>query len=82
MRDSYILFQSQYKKAKETLAILLLHKAEINLKLESDFSNAHLQKELRTVNMEIRITENEIEHAEYRLEEYKRKESALNLNAL
>lgn len=77
MSDSYTLFKSQYKKAKETLDILLIHKAEINLKLESDFSNAHLQKELRTVNMEIRITENEIEHAEFRIEEYKNQQKTL-----
>jgi len=63
------LFKSQYKKAKETLDILLIQKAEINLKLESNFSSATLHKELRTVNMDIKITENEMEHAEYRMQE-------------
>jgi flagellar biosynthesis chaperone FliJ len=63
MKDSYNLYQSQYKKAKEALEILEEHRAEINLKLESDASSALLHKELRTVNMDIRITLNEIEHA-------------------
>ena len=63
------LYKAQYKKAKETLEILLIQKAEINLKLESNFSSASLHKELRTVNMDIKITENEIEHAEYRIHE-------------
>jgi hypothetical protein len=61
------LYRSQYKKAKETLDILLIQKAEINLKLESNFSSATLHKELRTVNMDIKITENEMEHAEFRI---------------
>jgi len=61
------LYRSQYKKAKETLDILLIQKAEINHKLESNFSSATLHKELRTVNMDIKITENEMEHAEFRI---------------
>jgi hypothetical protein len=61
------LYKSQYKKAKETLDILLIQKAEINHKLESNFSSATLHKELRTVNMDIKITENEMEHAEFRI---------------
>jgi hypothetical protein len=69
MTDPCTLFKSQYKKAKETLDVLLIQKAEINLKLESNFSSATLHKELRTVNMDIRITENEMEHAEYRIQE-------------
>ncbi|WP_281297032.1 hypothetical protein [Flavobacterium limnophilum] len=77
MSDSCKLFKSQYKKAKETLDILLTHKEKINLKLESDYSNAHLHKELRTVNMDIRITENEIEHAEFRINECEMKQNSL-----
>ncbi len=69
MSDPCEQFKSQYKKAKETLDILLIQRAEINLNLKSDYSNPHLQKELRTVNMDIRITENEMEHAEYRIQE-------------
>ena len=77
MSDPCKLFKSQYKKAKETLDILMTHKAEINFKLKSDYSSAHLQKELRTVNMEIRITENEMEHAEFRIRECETKQKHL-----
>jgi hypothetical protein len=58
------------KKAKEILTRLLIEKAELNSKLESNYSNPDLQKELRTINMDIRITENEIEHTEFRINEY------------
>ena len=69
MTDPCNQYKSQFKKAKETLDILLIQKAEINFKLESNFSSATLHKELRTVNMDIKITENEMEHAEYRIKE-------------
>lgn len=69
MKAPCSLYKSQYKKAKETLEILLIQKAEINFKLESNFSSASLHKELRTVNMDIKITENEMEHAEFRIQE-------------
>lgn len=77
MSDPCKLFKSQYKKAKETLDLLLIQKGEINFKLESDYSNAHLHKELRTVNMDIRITENEMEHAQYRIHECEMKQKTL-----
>jgi hypothetical protein len=70
MNASYKLHKAHYKKAKETLDLLLLHRAEIDLKLESNFSSATLHKDLRTVNMDIRITENEMEHAQFRIREY------------
>jgi hypothetical protein len=70
MTDHFKLYQSQYKKAKETLDVLLIQRAEINFKLESNFSCATLHKDLRTVNMDIRITENEMEHAQYRINEF------------
>ncbi len=69
MNNPCDIFKSQFKKAKETLDILLIQKAEINLKLESDFSCPSLHKDLRTINMDIRITENEIEHAESCIQE-------------
>jgi len=64
MTDPCSLYKSQYKKAKETLEILEKQKAEINFKLESDSSSATLHKDLRDINMDIRITVNEMEHAE------------------
>ena len=69
MNNPCDIFNSQYKVAKKMLDVLLIQKAEINLKLESDFSCAYLNKDLRTINMDIRITENEMEHAEFRLKE-------------
>ncbi len=69
MKDPCNLFKSQYKKAKVILDILEKQKAEINLKLESNSSSATLHKELRTINMDIKITLNEIEHAESCIEE-------------
>lgn len=69
------LYRKQLKRAKETLDLLIIQKAEINLKLESKPYSASLNKDLRTVNMDIRITENEIEHAEYSIN---RCESELN----
>lgn len=77
MNDPYFQYKSQFKKAKETLDKLLIIKANINSKLESDFSNAHLQQELRSVNMDIRITDNEIEHAQFRIQEYKKKKTLI-----
>lgn len=76
MTDPYNQYQLQYKKAKETLDVLLIQKAEINLKLESNFSSSTLHKELRTVNMDIRITENEMEHAKFRINEFELKHNS------
>ena len=64
MTDHCHLYKSQHKKAKETLDILLVQKAEIDFKLESNPICPHLHKELRTVNLDIKITLNEIEHTE------------------
>jgi hypothetical protein len=77
MNNSCDLFKSQYKKAKETLDILEIQKAEINSKLESDFLSPNLHKDLRTINMDIRITENEIEHAESCIQECELKYNSL-----
>ncbi|TDE01954.1 hypothetical protein [Flavobacterium hiemivividum] len=57
-------YELQYKKAKETLAILKVNQAEIDLKLQTDSISADLHKKLRTVNLEIKITLNELEQAE------------------
>ena len=57
-------YESQYKKAKETLDVLKVKQAEIDFNLQTDSISADLHKELRTVNLEIKITLNEIEQAE------------------
>lgn len=64
MNDRHNLYKRQYKNAKKTLEILEKQKAEIDFKLESDPICSHLHKELRTVNLDIKITLNEIEHVE------------------
>jgi len=69
MNNPCDIFKSQYKVAKKTLDILLIQKAEIDLKLESNYSSASLNKDLRTINMDIRITQNEMEHAESCIQE-------------
>jgi hypothetical protein len=58
-------YKTQLKKAKETLEKLLIGKTEINSRLMHKPSSASLNKNLRDINMDIRITENEIEHLEY-----------------
>ncbi len=68
MDDPCSLYKSQYKVAKKTLDILYNDLNELNLKLESDPVNAGLHKELRTLNMDIKITLNEIEHSEGAIE--------------
>ncbi|QBN17476.1 hypothetical protein [Flavobacterium nackdongense] len=69
MEDPCTLYKSQCEKAKEVLELLEKHREEIYQKLKFDESNAVLHKELRTVNLDIKITLNEIEHAEFRIQE-------------
>jgi hypothetical protein len=68
MNDPCNLFKSQFKKAKETLDILQKQKAEIELNLESNPISADLNKQLRDINLDIKITVNELEHAKYSIE--------------
>jgi hypothetical protein len=77
MDDPCSLYKSQYRIAKKTLDGLHKDLEELNLKLESSPINAGLHKELRTMNMDIKITMNEIEHAEFSL---KKCELKYNIN--
>ena len=70
MKDFCKLYQLQYIKAKETLDMLKKQKEQIDLNLHSNPSCSTLHKELRTVNLNIKITENEIEHTEYAIIKY------------
>ena len=70
MKDFCKLYQSQYKKAKETLDMLEKQRDQIDLNLHSNPSCSTLHKELRTVNLNIKITENEMEHAESAIIKY------------
>jgi len=69
MEDPCNLYRSQYKKANDILKILEKHKAEIDFQLKSNASSAALHKDLRTVNLEIKISLNEMEHAEFCIQE-------------
>jgi len=78
MEDPCTLYKSQRKKAKDALDILEKQREEIYQKLKFDESNAFLHKELRSINLDIKITMNEIEHAEYNIQECKSNNSILN----
>ncbi|MFV8376807.1 hypothetical protein [Flavobacterium sp. LB1P62] len=64
MTDLCIFYKSQYNKAKETLDILKQEKSKIDSNLKSDPIPSNLHKELRRINLDIKITTNELEHAE------------------
>lgn len=68
MNDPCQLFKSQYKKAKETLDVLEQEKHQIELSLESNPISSDLNKKLRKINLDIKITVNELEHADYSIE--------------
>jgi len=71
MDDPCRLYKRQYKKAKETLEMLEKQKAEIDFKLKSDPVCSYLHQDLRTINLDIKITVNELEHAESSIQECK-----------
>jgi hypothetical protein len=77
MEDPCKLYKSQRKKAKEVLELLEKQREEINQKLKTNEYDAVLHKDLRTVNMDIRITLNEIEHAEYNIQECESKNNPI-----
>ena len=69
MNDYASRYQSQYKNALKTYEKLKKTKAEIDFKLKSNPVCSNLHKDLRTVNLEIKITLNEIEHIESHLQQ-------------
>jgi hypothetical protein len=64
MTDPCKLYKSQFKRASETLDSLKIKQEQINIKLKTNPICADLHKELRNVDLEIKITKNEIEQAE------------------
>jgi hypothetical protein len=64
MNDYISRYQRQYKNALRTREKLEEIKAEIDFKLKSNPVCSNLHKDLRTVNLDIKITLNEIEHIE------------------
>ncbi|PKB18887.1 hypothetical protein [Flavobacterium sp. 5] len=63
-------YQKQYKNALKTIEKLQEVKADIDLKLKDNPVCSYLHKDLRGVNLDITITQNEIEHIESYLHEY------------
>ena len=70
MKDQITLYQRQYTNALRTIEKLRILKSEIDFKLQSNPVCSHLHKDLRTVNLDITITLNEIEHIESHLHEF------------
>lgn len=63
MNDPCKLYKLQYNKAKETLDTLEQEKALIDLNLKANPICSDSHKELRRLNLDIKITMNELEHA-------------------
>jgi len=70
MNDYINRYHRQYKNALKTYEKLEKVKAEIDFKLKSNPVCSHLHKDLRTVNLDIKITLNEIEHIESHIHQY------------
>lgn len=77
MEDPCTLYKSQHKKAKEVLELLEKQREEIYEKLKFNESSAVLHKDLRSINLDIKITLNEIEHAEYNIQECQSNNSSI-----
>jgi len=69
MNDDQQIYKRQYKNAIITLEKLEKRKEEVDFKLQSNPICSHLHKDLREVNLDIKITLNEIEHLESHLQE-------------
>lgn len=69
MKERNHRYLRQRQNALKTYENLLEVKAEIDFKLKSNPICAHLHKDLRDVNLNIKITLNEIEHLESNLQE-------------
>lgn len=67
MSNPCLLYQLQLNKAKETLTTLLQQRELIDAKLLLNPISPELHKDLRTINLEIKITNSEIELVESNL---------------
>ncbi|HSD06203.1 hypothetical protein [Flavobacterium sp.] len=70
MNEKIENYQKQYKNALVTIEKLKQIKADIDLKLKDNPVCSYLNKDLRDVNLDITITQNEIEHIESYLHQY------------
>jgi formiminotetrahydrofolate cyclodeaminase len=78
MEDPCKIYRLRYNRAKETLDMLEKQKAQINEDLKSNTICATLHKELRTVNLNIKITLNEIEHVESNIKDCELEHNSLS----
>jgi hypothetical protein len=69
MNDPNERYKWQYHKAKETLQALEEQKNQIDFKLKSNPICSDLHKDLRKINLDIKITKNELEHAESNIQD-------------
>jgi hypothetical protein len=67
-RESCQQYQKQVNKAKETIAILEKEMETLNLKLEENPVDSNYLSDQRKLNLDMKITLNELEHCEYILE--------------
>ncbi|WP_264564251.1 hypothetical protein [Flavobacterium sp. N3904] len=70
MNEQNESYKRQHKNALLTLQKLQKVKDEIDFKLKSNPICTHLHKDLRSINLDIKITVNEIEHIESYINEF------------
>ncbi|WP_026707071.1 hypothetical protein [Flavobacterium frigidarium] len=63
MKEKLLLHKMQLKRAKEVLQVLEVQKNQISIELEKNPSCSALNKDLRLIVLDIKITCNEIEQA-------------------
>lgn len=78
MNDLYTSYKLHLSKAQKVLELLKKQGDDINDKLKLNESSAILHKKLRTVHLDIKITEHEIDRTEYNF----REDDAKNISIL
>jgi len=63
VKEKLLLHKLQLKRAKDVLQVLEVQKNQINIELEKNPSCPTLNKDLRLIALDIKITSNEIEQA-------------------
>ncbi|MDG1870826.1 MAG: hypothetical protein P8I78_02550 [Flavobacterium sp.] len=63
MKEKLLLHKMQLKRAKEVLQVLEVQKHQISIELKKNPSCSTLNKDLRLILLDIKITCNEIEQA-------------------
>ncbi len=64
-KESCQQYQQQVAKAKETVELLEKEIEILNLKLEMNPVNSDFLSDMRKLNLDLKITLNELEHCEY-----------------